>query len=184
MKVKVIVIVVLLLALLGGGYFMMKGKSVDSSPKSFKDLLALGLSQKCSFDGGTVYVANGKSRGDFSPNSHMIVDGTTSYIWTDGEKTGFKTTFDLNAQTSANMPTPAGTSISRSFDYDKEANYNCETWISDNSVFELPKEVTFQDFSALIPTPNSGSGSSSQCSYCDSLTGDNKTQCLAALNCN
>lgn len=203
MNKKVVAIVAVLLVLLLGGYFFMTrgkpgslpGSQTSTSPSSLKDLLTKGVAQSCTFSNegsnGTVYVAGGKMRGDFDAvtegktvKSHMIVDGNTSYIWMDGEKTGFKMSFDPATQSegSAESTTPG------SFDAGADMNYKCGAWINDGSLFKLPADVSFATFAApsLPPTTTEGTngGASSQCSYCSSLTGDDKTQCLSALNCN
>lgn len=193
MKKNVGVAIVVLLLVLSLGVFFMNGKkkttensnvqtAKDNSPKSLKELLGVGITQKCTYDGGTVYLANGKMRGDFAEDSHMIVDGTTSYIWTGNEKTGFKMTFDPNTLETENKETTPANSV----DYNQEYNYDCNNWSLDASVFDLPKDVKFQDFSSLMPTanPEKAGGNTSQCGYCDGLDGDSKTQCLQALNCN
>jgi hypothetical protein len=198
---KVILIVVVLILLLVGGYFIMKGKSKapsttgtsqeESSPSSLKDLISKGIAQSCTYSNegssGKFYVSGSKVRGDFETTvegnvtkSHMIIDGNTSYIWSDGQKSGIKMTFDSSATPSGSAATsPAG-----SFDTAANMNYKCSVWVVDSSVFTLPVGVTFMTFGT--PTgvsPETGSNSS-QCSYCESLTGDSKTQCLTALKCN
>lgn len=155
--------------------------------KSLSDLLGLNVAQKCTFDQGVIYVANGKVRGDYSysvngatTNSHMIVSGTTSYIWNDGATTGYKMSFSPSATpaSSSGATSPSG------FDASKPANYVCGGWVEDDTLFALPKGVKFTDISSMIPSGTPGtSGSSSQCSYCNTLTGNSKTQCLAALKC-
>ena len=161
------------------------GEEQSNSPTSLKDLLSKGISQSCTFktDGstGTIYMSGGKIRGDFDATvegqimkSHMIVDSNTSYIWSDGSKTGIKMSFDPNASTATN-----GTETqSGSFDVSAQMDYKCGVWITDASMFALPAGISFTSFDA--PT----TGESSQCSYCDSLTGDSKSQCLSALKCN
>src|ERR1700682_5384231 len=110
---------IILLLLVGGGVFLASNKSsqisqnpvsVSGSPRSLKDLLGLGGSQQCSFSDASgnsqiIYVSNGKVRGDFMSGtgqsvmkSHMIVDGQTSYLWVDGQNTGFKMTLDAATQ--------------------------------------------------------------------------------------
>lgn len=193
MKKNIVIAIVVLLLVLSLGVFFMKGKTKTAgeintqtakveSPKSLKELLGVGLTQKCTFETGTVYLANGKMRGDFQENSHMIVDGTTSYTWTDGQNSGFKMTFDPASVESDNTSTtnPAG------MDYSKAYNYDCNNWSLDATVFELPKDVKFQDFSSLMPTtnPEKSGGNTSQCGYCDGLDGDSKLECRKALNCN
>jgi hypothetical protein len=106
---KIILIVVVLILLLVGGYFIMKGKSKDpstagtfqeeSSPSSLKALISKGIAQSCTYSNeagnGKIYISSGKVRGDFETTiegnvtkSHMIVDGSTSYIWSDGSLEG------------------------------------------------------------------------------------------------
>jgi len=179
---KNIAIGVVALLLLGvGGYFFMNKKSSAptfvSAPTSLKDLLAANLPQKCTFPEGTVYISGGKFRGDFAPNSHMISDSKTSYIWTDDQKQGFKMTIDASTEADVQTEAPDG-----AVDVNEKLDYKCSTWLPDASVFALPSGVDFTDFSALT-TPSASGGNSVQCTACASLTGDDKTQCLAVLNC-
>jgi hypothetical protein len=209
MNKKVLMIAVVILLLLAGGWYYMTSKKTDmtvstqnptgttqpSTVSNLRDLISKGIAQNCTFNtektAGSVYV-NGKSvRGDFDTTidnavmkSHMIVKDNTSYIWTDGKGAGIKMSFDPSA-------TPAATSSSSgtsggSFDPSVNMNYKCSVWIADNSKFDLPAGVTFSTFS--IPSqaaPAKGTtGSSSQCSYCNALSGDDKTQCLKAMSCN
>lgn len=211
MNKKVIIVIVVLLLLGIVGYFLMgKGKGPAGTPigqnsaqpgkvNSLKSLLGLGTAQTCTFKSegnqGTVYVAGGKVRGDFdstvegkTTKSHMIVDGTTSYLWMEGEKTGFKMSFDPNQETGGTES--ANTTSAQAFDASKDMNYDCKPWITDSGMFTLPAGVKFTEFAipsiapAASPASGSSGSSSSQCSYCDSLTGDAKTQCRSALNCN
>lgn len=210
MNKKVIIVVVLFLLGLAGyfGYQKFMGKSdsplsnsqTSGGMKSLKDLLSSGVAQKCSFssDGsqGVSYISGGKVRGDFTSQvsgktttSHMISDGATSYIWTDGEPNGFKMTVDPN-QAAEVKNDYTNTSTSGAADLNQKADYKCSGWVVDGSVFTPPTNVTFSDFSQMYAPvassmPSSGSsGSSSTCAYCNALTGDDKSQCLAALNCN
>jgi len=166
---------------------------------SLKDLIAKNLAETCTYSNdagsGTVYVNSGKVRGDFEVNvsgqiqkSHMIIDGNTSYVWMEGENTGYKMTFDPNQV----QPTTAEVTSApqESFSADRVMNYDCKPWVVDSSLFTLPSDIKFTEFT--VPTgmmqvsgasPSAGSNSS-QCAYCDSLTGDSKTQCLTALHCN
>jgi cytoskeletal protein RodZ len=202
------VIVVVILLLLGGWYFMNSkkgttttstqtatGTSQPSAVSSLKDLISKGVAQSCTYSNaattGTIYVSGGTVRGDFdtttdktTTKSHMIVKDNTSYIWTDGQATGFKMSFDPNATPAAG----AGSSApSGGVDASATMNYKCSAWAVDGSKFDLPTGVTFQTFaipSQAAPAQGTSGSSSSQCSYCDSLSGDSKTQCLTALKCN
>lgn len=189
---NVLIGVVLLLVLGVGGYFFLNKKTSvstpaqtqTSGPTSLKDLLAANLPQKCTFPEGTVYISGGKFRGDFSSDvsgkavvSHMISDSKTSYIWTDDQKQGFKMTI------SDEVKAEGQTEVDKNgVDVNAKLDYKCSTWLPDSSLFNTPSGVEFTDFSALIAPADSGSNSV-QCAACASLTGDDKTQCLAVLNC-
>ncbi len=169
--------------------------SGESSTSNLKDLLTKGLAQTCTYSAeggsGKVYVAGGKVRGDFDTaaegktlKSHMIVKDNTSYIWTDDQKTGFKMSFDPN---SIDTSATADTSVTgQTANLNANYNYKCSTWLEDSSQFNLPSGVTFSSFE--VPSApsggSSGSAPSSSCSYCNALSGDDKVQCLKALNCN
>lgn len=207
---KKILIVVAVLLLIGVGYLLymkvkspagqlstLTGTSQGQKPGSLKDLLTLGTAQTCTFNNqgsaGKVYVSGGKVRGDFdtttestTTKSHMIIDGNTSYIWMDGQTTGFKMSFNPDQTPSATASTQTSTG---SFDPRADMNYECSAWVVDSSMFALPSGVTFQEFNipSSAPAAKSGSGAadnSAQCGYCNSLSGDDKTQCLTALKCN
>jgi len=120
---------------------------------SFRDLLASGVSQRCTFSDedsgsdGTVYVSGGKMRGDFSVDvngsestGHMIVKDNTFYTWMDGETQGFKMTMDADAQ--ANLPPGQ-------FDLDQDVQQDCDAAVVSDSQFDIPGNVTFTDFSSF-----------------------------------
>lgn len=201
MKKKIIFpIVILVVALIGVGAYLMFGKNLgkvgmvsnekSGTPKTLKDILGLGTAQKCTYPGGTLYVASGKVRGDFVSvegenqiKGHMIVNGNTSYIWTDDSKTGFKTTFDA---TTASTPSSSEVQKTEGINPVQPEDYNCEGWIVNQELFNLPSGVTFSDINDLIPSgvpTSTNSDSGSQCSYCDALSGEQKAQCLSAMNC-
>ncbi|HLE49398.1 MAG TPA: hypothetical protein VI819_05205 [Patescibacteria group bacterium] len=212
-KVIVAAVVLILLLVGGGAYLMMSKKSGVTTPtsvnnsqgsavqettgsgqKSLKDLLLAGVPQKCSFSDvssgvemdGTSYIAGGKVRADFNSKTegkatsgHTIVDGNTSYIWMDGSQTGFKMEVNETESDTSSNTNQEGLDLNKSIDY------KCSTWLPDQSLFNPPSDVSFTQFSA---PPTQAAGSNTQlnnlCSSCDALTGDQKTQCLSALNCN
>lgn len=208
MNKRVLTIVVVVLILLASGwYFMSSRKSPspstqsptdtlqESAATSLKDLIGKGTAQMCTFSkndsDGTVYVSGGKVREDFevtienqTVKSHVIIMDNAFYNWTDGQKTGIKMAFDPKATPPAvkSSDTAAG---GGSFDADANLNYKCSAWIVDSTKFTLPTDVTFTSFALPSQgTPSTGNSSSSQCSYCDSLTGNDKVQCRVALKCN
>ena len=212
-----------------GAYFLMNKPAGPATPggdtntptpgasMSMKELLGLGGAQRCTFtntvenseSSGVVYVAGGKMRGDFTSlaagqtvQSHMIVDGETSYVWSDAMPQGMKMSF-------ANMESQAGTNSDKSVDVNKEVNYSCGAWTVDAGVFALPAGVEFSDLGALLPpggmpklpggsgtvdpstitVPTGGAGGAmpggaAQCAVCNQVpAGDERMQCLAALGC-
>lgn len=194
-----------ILVVIAGVWYYMKNKNVVNTPTqnpaasaqpstvgSLRDLISKGIAQSCTFSAdrtnGSVYVAGKSVRGDFETavdnaavKSHMIVKDNTSYIWSDGKNVGIKMSFDPSATPGAT----SATSSSGSFDPGVNMNYKCSTWVTDNSKFDLPTGVTFSTFAMpSSAAPGATGTSSSQCSYCNNLSGDDKTQCLTALKCN
>ena len=179
----------------------------QSQNTSLKDLLSLGKAQKCEVsykmgDGsqsqGTLYIASNKVRGDFSSEvqgktytSHMINDGSYIYTWVDGMN-GYK--FDAKYSQSTNSEDK--NSQYKSVDPNAKYDYSCSGWNEDSSLFMPPSNITFS--AIMNPNANGGAGSSSgsgvkaqgsanananACSACDSLSGNAKIQCKAALKC-
>lgn len=212
---KKVLIAVVVIILLAAGYFYysrsksgsvpgtMTGEKVTGGMMSIKDLIAAGVPQKCTFTStnesgsneGTNYISGGSVRGDYTNNyngkttaTHMISDGKITYVWTEGEKTGYRMTVpEASPQENTNgekSPATGEANLSEKLDY------KCSAWVPDNSLFTPPTDVTFTDFSQVMqqvpssaPAMKEDTSSQSQCSYCDSLSGDQKTQCLSALNC-
>lgn len=171
-----------------------------TSQKTLKDLLASGVAQKCTYSDkmdevdvqGTSYMMNGKMRGDIDTTvngktimMHMILDGKTMYNWMEDAKTGLMMTVDTD-KTEAQISGTAKVSQAP-VDINKVIDYKCEPWSADSSMFTPPTAVKFTDYSAMMQGGKTTPGSSmmgTQCAACDSLSGDEKTQCKAALKCN
>jgi hypothetical protein len=168
---------------------------------TIKDLMASGSPQKCSVsytvndtqNQGTVYVAGGKSRLDFSfqvngntKSSSMINDGQFTYAWVDGMSVGYKMAIQKDA-TSTNAF--GGDKSIQSIDPNLKYQFSCSGWTVDPSKFVPPSSVSFGSFGNFggMGKPQSGTpeaGNKSQsCSACD-YAGSGKAQCLAALHCN
>jgi len=129
---------------------------------TLKGLLSLGSSQKCTFvdatsptasSEGTVYVAQGQLRGDFTSvvagttiKSHMIIVGNTSYTWTDAAKVGSKMALATIEQQQAPGP-------NQGFDPNKSVNYSCAYWPTDMNVFALPAGIQFSNMTNILPNP-------------------------------
>lgn len=175
--------------------------SVQSSPSaqtqkmSLKDIWSRGSSQKCTFNDlpskttGTIYVAQGKMKGDFNSNvantstfSHVIVQNQQSYIWVDGQTNGMK--IAVNSEQIGKQA-----SSSSQINLDQKYDVSCEGWRLDDSVFNLPQGVNFQDMSSLLQSNTAKPSGTPQldlkaaCGACDKLNGSAKDQCRQALSC-
>lgn len=166
---------------------------------SLKSLLAMNKSQKCTFDveasSGTSYISSGKMRGDFTAKTggstgttHMIVDGQTSYVWMDGQTSGYK--MDFSAMQSNSMKGDVNNTGQVNVDPNRDINYSCTNWSVDSSVFTLPANVKFTDMSAMMdkyqtpPTIAHTPGSNTMdemMAACNKLPEPAKTQCLSSM---
>ncbi len=168
-------------------------QTTGSQSNSLSGLLALGISQKCSFSSdtttsasaGVVYIANGMMRGDFTSTSngqtvvsHMIVKDNTSHVWSSQMSQGIKMAFGASG---------SGASSQSNVDVNAQVNYSCSPWTVDQAQFELPAGITFMSVGdAGLPAGGAGAGVgvSAQCSACDQApTAEQRTQCRAALQC-
>ncbi len=163
---------------------------ISNETVSMKKLIEGKKDQTCTFStteggaksDGTVFLSSGKMRGDFSSvisgtttASHMVYDGTTSYVWMDGQNTGFK--MKLDASETQNQQ--------QSIDPNKDFNFSCKNWSVDNSKFNVPGNVQFQDFGTITPPQTNLNGNANikttPSAICDQLPEPSKTQCKAAL---
>jgi hypothetical protein len=226
-KVTIGVLVLITLIISGAGFTWFKNNSQTSSaplPSSvlqsssnptpsiesdtrlaLKDIFASSKTQKCTFSdtasgsSGTVYISDGKMRGDFTTEvqgqtvtSHMIVDNQISYVWSDASTQGVKLSYEKIEQlTSATASAHAGVT-SMPISLDQKVSYQCSAWTADPAVLSLPSTVKFNDFSSLIPQIKASSGDngsaapdpkSAACQACDQLTGTTRDQCRKALSC-
>ncbi len=202
-KTVIGIIVAVVVVAAGGWYFYSsKGASMMGTDKpqvmqSMKELVASGISQKCDFSepqsntSGTIYIAGGKVRGDFTSQTqagtvtgHMISDGTTVNTWMDGMSQGFKSSFAMTEGT--------GTDTQKGLDPDKKTDYKCSPWSADETKFQLPGGITFTDMSAMMQG-GAGTGAApklgapptktAQCGACDMAPEPQRTQCRQALQC-
>jgi len=219
MKNKVVIGVIAVIIIGAGAWYFISQSGKGAAPivgapvvnlnntslDTLAAILASGRPVKCTVAptadngnmSGTFYIANGKTRGDYSltegaqpMSGHMIVIGQTSYTWFEGQSTGFKLT-----ATSVNGNENAPVAPSQGLDPNQKIGYNCSPWSADASLFVLPANVKFNDMSALAApavTPPAGAsagvggapaGNASQCAACDSVPAAYKAQCKATLGC-
>lgn len=206
---KIIIIAVAALIVLGaGGFALIKlQKPVvaptietaisESTPtpatqkSSLKSLLEKGGNVTCtvkqSSGSGTVFVSEKKFAGDFITKiegkdtlSHIIYDGTTSYIWTDGANTGFKMKVDPSQMQNQGQN-------QQSVDLNQEVETDCKSWTPDNSKFTAPSNITFTDLSSLVPkaSASSSTGTKVNTAICDQIADATARQnCIKALSGN
>ncbi len=131
-------------------------QKAESGTLSFKELMLMGGSRKCDVSvttpeapaTGTVYVSGGNVRSDIvtkpkamngaAVSAHMIRSGDYLYSWTDLIAQGVKVKIDAAESAGKN----AG------YDANAEVQYSCAAWIADESMFAVPSNITFMDFSA------------------------------------
>ena len=177
-----------------------KKSTTQTMQGTLRSLLSAGKSQKCTYSNklksasinGTVYVANGKIRGDFTSgaeqtkvNGHMIVDSGYSYIWSDMSKQGIKMAIDLQQQ----QPT-GSTANSQTPDINQTFEYKCQGWTEDATMFVLPSTITFSAVTLPGTQPSGATPSGVMtnpavtCSICDKIpAGSGRDTCRTQLHC-
>jgi hypothetical protein len=157
---------------------------------------------------GAVYISSGKMRGDFqsqdngkTESSHMLNDGSFVYIWTDGQQNGDKMSLTAVKQEEAQVtesPNDNSPQPSQAVNMQQKTNYSCGPWVADASVFTVPTNVTFTDYSSMMQGSGAGTstsagatqqgasahGSAAMCSECNQApAGQARNQCLKSLHC-
>lgn len=111
---------------------------------------------------GTVYVSNGKIKGDYTTiaegktmkTSFIMRDGY-SYMWGDMMMgSGFKVKIpDVTAATNTNLDT-SGT---YTWNAEQIGDYDCQPWVASEAMFSLPAKVVFKDLTqnevSILPPP-------------------------------
>lgn len=173
MNTKVIITVVIAIALAGVGGFLVFGSGGDSTENtqtkvseettensSFNQLLARGDNAKCTYDYtdengnrsyGTAYFAREKMFGDFTNitadgttyQANMIRDGDTQYVWEKDSREGYKTNVSQSVEETQKEQ-------SETIDPDQNYEFKCVSWSVDNSMFEVPGDVTFVNLSEQL----------------------------------
>ena len=210
--------VVVVIVLIGGFIFFNSGNNAPASDNgqpstngeslsgTIDDLLAFSGTKSCTFSDegtrGTVYVSNGKMRGDFEASengqvmtTHMIRADGYQYVWVDGQ--GGMKVKEANLK---KFETQANQGNDQTPDLSERVNYTCQGWSGDSSKFAVPTDVEFNDFGALfeglgMPVPGNENieetivtdetpGAGAQCAVCNQLpAGDQHNACLQALGC-
>jgi len=190
-----------------------QASQASTQKKSLFDFFSMAGSQKCIFSdsnnnsSGTVYISDGKMRGDFqsqnsgkTESSHMLNDGSYVYMWTDGQSNGYKMSLEIVKQEAAQVTTSPSNGNSQqpsqTVNLQQKSNYSCGPWSANSSLFTVPANVTFTDYSSMMQgvtshsaasqegSANSVKGSAAICAQCNQApAGNARNQCLAALHC-
>lgn len=105
---------------------------------------------------GTVWVSgeNFKSEAKVVANgvdmsAQAIGDGEYMYSWTSAMPNGMKFKID-EAQKMSSEPSVSGQAAAQAEQFGQDYNYDCEKWNADRKTFEVPSNITFTDFSAMM----------------------------------
>ncbi len=140
---------------------------------------------------GTIFVSDKKMAGDFTVKaadktieSHMISDGTYSYIWTSDQTQGIKMKID---QIKITPGAEKQTTDQQGFDLNKETNLKCASWTVDGTKFTPPANIKFTDLTQTInqlqPKTTGNSTAPQTASPCDQIAdAAAKAQCIKALS--
>jgi len=183
---------------------------------SLFDLFNRGSNLNCTFSGtqaeqdisGTIYISGKKMRGTFeiempqaTITSNMVSDGEYMYSWSDLLPQGFKMKLsEVEAQANAEVTDPklSKEALENMKKFQQNFDYECDKWAVDSSMFNVPGNVTFTDYSLLMPTggnnvdigADAGEGDSSDsganmCGTCNIIPDpDAKSACLTNFKCN
>lgn len=162
----IIGLVVAIVVVGGGAWYLSAGSDSTTGEQgaenstgmgTFAELVAGGGSRTCTVtvdtgegsSEGTVYIANGQMRGDFttsvngqSMTAHMIQKDGYMYNWSDAVAQGVKISL-AQAQQQPNTP-----SQNQGIDPNAQVDYDCSGWMADSSKFDVPSNVTFMELSA------------------------------------
>ena len=173
-----------------------------SMENNLASILKSGKTQQCTFTyadesgnntNGTAYISGDQMRTDVTSTTsnksstiYVIRNGDDNYIWGSDfpNSTGLKMTMSIDEYAS-------NEESKKYFDPNLNAQYDCSEWTADEAIFTPPTNIKFQDLSSMIKgmiqgaskTPTAGAGSTSECSICNSLTGDAKTACMKQFSC-
>lgn len=178
----------------------------ESAAKTLKDLLTLGIPQQCTFSysddqsgsvSGTSYVSGEKVRTDFKgtqPDGEaydggMIIDGEYMYTWNSSMDQGVKMAMTGTTQEAIDEAAANPDTTKESYNPAADAEYSCNGWNGDPSMFTPPTNIEFIDFSEQMKMfeefqgGTESSGATNPCEACASLSGEAALMCKSSLGC-
>ncbi len=177
-------------------------KSVTPTPSGSMQASVAGIfkstkNQKCEFDTktengetkGTIYATPDKAYGQIfttaagkTQSISVIRNEDAFYVWGDAFPQGIKMTMSVEE-----MGQKITGSQFANFDPNHKTDFTCVGWTPDELMFSPPTNVKFVDLGGSMSvtggqTKTTGTPSS-QCSLCNSMTGQAKTACLSSFHC-
>ncbi|MEA2007227.1 MAG: hypothetical protein U9O20_03665 [Patescibacteria group bacterium] len=167
--------------------------------ETMTDLLARGKSMKCTYtqevegegtSDGIVYMADKNSLVEMTTNAdtgrvgkmYALITDEWHYSWVEGSSSGFKMTVEA-----AEMDEKMKNSVS---EMTNEIDFECKKWKKDNSKFEIPSNVNFQDMSEMmegleIPSQEEMEADANKaiCDACKNVPADLQAECLDGVVC-
>jgi hypothetical protein len=168
----------------------MQSQDESTDMDTLKNIFQAGRSVQCTFSyddttTGTIYVSNSRMRGNFMTDgveAHMIHDGEWTYSWSSAAPQGVKMKIspdELSDEASDNYDAE---DFNGYVDPNVKADYDCDSWNPDNSMFTPPTDITFIDASQTMENLQQYD-SGNQCALCDSVPAEAKSACKAQF-CN
>ncbi|MFA5776072.1 MAG: hypothetical protein WC988_00745 [Patescibacteria group bacterium] len=163
------------------------------------DLIKLGKILKCTYSmdaegvsiSGISYVSGKNMRGDFENTdptgskmqSHMISDGAWVYTWTSASPQGFKMNVSDAESKTPTADTGSSANGQNLDNFKNNLDFKCNPWVEDTSLFQVPSDIKFTDFSESMKNINSGS-KDTMCAACDyAQSEEDKAACKKQLGC-
>ncbi len=164
------------------------------SDTSVSKLIETGENIKCEFSKnepgvsmmGVFYISgkDKKVRGEFTlAGSGQVFKGSTIqrdgmvYTWGSTQFGKFATKAKVGEKKKEN---------GKSIDFDEEMGFNCSEWKVDQSMFELPKDVNFEDIEPQLKKIDDVTQQLNdiRCNACNDVTDEaGRAQCKAMFNC-
>jgi len=178
-----------------------KASNVEEFTGTMSDLMKRGKPVHCTYtitkdnvtQKGEMFISGTKARSDIEINTpgtgtqnvHAIALGDDQYVWGVQGKMGTKITMSLEDQqkmAEQNKETYQQNSNGAP-DVSAQINFKCTEWSVDDSKFEPPKDIQFQDMTNLFKNFTSGAATGNKvvdmCKLCNSLpAGSAKDSCI------
>lgn len=169
-KVILVLVILLLIAGLGLWYFLNQAVSPggDKNPvvASVKKALVKSVGLTCEYTDAQgaqakTSVKNGAIRSDriaknATDSGSVIVKDKKVYFWNTSTKQGFMMVMPADGQSAQGVPPQALLSVENVVSGLQEYKDSCKPSMPGDDLFVPPTDVTFTDYSKMMPAPSSG----------------------------